>query len=232
MRRDNKRRRTFRHKTIPSRLLRHKDTDKRQGPCVTPSLKRAPKMPAPLAYRLAADSRHDGEMTFFLSFRAPVSLIPDGKGMGSFPTAGRSPRFTPPLDFNATNRSSPGEKHLRPTISSTNNTGRRKKRGQSACPQKKHSIFPFSKRIFIIRKLLLPCTANVRPRFLTSTRQPLVHETPASPRKTSPQPDPPGLHHDVGLIPSSCISNLKTRRQPEVCLDASRRVTATRSLTY
>lgn len=97
MRRDNKRRRTFRHKTIPSRLLRHKDTDKRQGPCVTPSLKRAPKMPAPLAYRLAADSRHDGEMTFFLSFRAPVSLIPDGKGMGSFPTAGRSPRFTPPL---------------------------------------------------------------------------------------------------------------------------------------
>ena len=28
MRRDNKRRRTFRHKTIPSRLLRHKDTEK------------------------------------------------------------------------------------------------------------------------------------------------------------------------------------------------------------
>lgn len=136
MRRDNKRRRSFRHGTVPSRLLRHKDTDKRQGLCVTPSLKRAPKMPAPLAYRLAADSRHDGEMTFFLSFRAPVSLIPGGKGMGSFPTAGRSPRFTPPLISMQQTAHHREKKHLRPTISSTNNTGRRKKRGQSACPQK------------------------------------------------------------------------------------------------
>lgn len=232
MRRDNKRRRTFRHKTIPSRLLRHKDTDKRQGSCVTPSLKRAPKMPAPLAYRLAADSRHDGEMTFFLSFRAPVSLIPDGKGMGSFPTAGRSPRFTPPL-ISMQQTAHHREKNISdPRFHRQIIQVGAKNEDNPPAHKKKHSIFPFSKRIFIIRKLLLPCTANVRPRSLTSTRQPLVHETPASPRKTSPQPDPPGLHHDVGLIPSSCISNLKTRRQPEVCLDASRRVTATRSLTY